>query len=112
MCTGLLAVLLGLVALRRCLAPNNSAGTRLSVPETRPLAPFSIPPRAVACVDAGLRNSNKRARHEAQSARNCVGADPQARIRLAPSGPWSDDDFDVLADGAVVGRIFKANAAP
>jgi hypothetical protein len=29
-----------------------------------------------------------------------------------PSGEWSDDDFDVLADGAVVGRIFKANAAP
>jgi hypothetical protein len=24
----------------------------------------------------------------------------------------NDDDFDVLADGAVVGRIFKANAAP
>ena len=29
-----------------------------------------------------------------------------------PSGEWHDDDFDVLADGAVVGRIFKANAAP
>jgi hypothetical protein len=29
-----------------------------------------------------------------------------------PSGEWSEDDFDVLADGAVVGRIFKANAAP
>jgi hypothetical protein len=29
-----------------------------------------------------------------------------------PSGEWSDDDFDVLADTAVVGRIFKANAAP
>jgi hypothetical protein len=28
------------------------------------------------------------------------------------SGEWNDDDFDVLADGAVVGRIFKANAAP
>jgi hypothetical protein len=28
-----------------------------------------------------------------------------------PSGEWSDDDFDVLAEGAVVGRIFKANAA-
>jgi hypothetical protein len=28
------------------------------------------------------------------------------------SGEWSDDDFDVLADGVVVGRIFKANAAP
>jgi len=24
----------------------------------------------------------------------------------------NDDDFDVVADGAVVGRIFKANAAP
>jgi hypothetical protein len=29
-----------------------------------------------------------------------------------PSGGWNDDDFDVLADGAVVGRIFKANSAP
>jgi hypothetical protein len=29
-----------------------------------------------------------------------------------PSGEWSDDDYDVLADGALVGRIFKANAAP
>jgi len=29
-----------------------------------------------------------------------------------PSGEWSDDDYDVLADGEVVGRIFKANAAP
>ena len=24
-----------------------------------------------------------------------------------PSGEWSDDDFDVLADGEVVGRILK-----
>jgi hypothetical protein len=29
-----------------------------------------------------------------------------------PSGEWDDDDFDVLADGVVVGRIFKANASP
>jgi hypothetical protein len=28
------------------------------------------------------------------------------------SGQWNEDDFDVLAEGAVVGRIFKANAAP
>ena len=27
-------------------------------------------------------------------------------------GEWGDDDFDVLADGAVVGRILKAHAAP
>jgi hypothetical protein len=24
-----------------------------------------------------------------------------------PSGKWNDDDFDVLADGDVVGRIFS-----
>jgi hypothetical protein len=28
------------------------------------------------------------------------------------AGEWNEDDFDVLADGAVVGRIFKANASP
>ena len=27
-------------------------------------------------------------------------------------GEWSDDDYDVVADGAVVGRIFKVHAAP
>jgi hypothetical protein len=29
-----------------------------------------------------------------------------------PSGEWNDDDFDVLADGGVVGRIMKAAAVP
>jgi hypothetical protein len=29
-----------------------------------------------------------------------------------PSGEWNDDDYDVLAEGLVVGRIFKANASP
>jgi hypothetical protein len=28
------------------------------------------------------------------------------------SGEWNDDDFDVLANGEVVGRIFKVSAAP
>ena len=28
------------------------------------------------------------------------------------SDEWNDDDFDVLADGAVVGRIMKVHAAP
>jgi alkanesulfonate monooxygenase SsuD/methylene tetrahydromethanopterin reductase-like flavin-dependent oxidoreductase (luciferase family) len=28
------------------------------------------------------------------------------------SGEWSDDDYDVLADGKAVGRIFKAAASP
>ena len=29
-----------------------------------------------------------------------------------PSGEWSDDDYDVLADGVVVGRIMRAAASP
>jgi hypothetical protein len=29
-----------------------------------------------------------------------------------PPGEWKDDDYDVLADGAVVGRMMKAAAAP
>jgi hypothetical protein len=29
-----------------------------------------------------------------------------------PSGEWHEDDYDVLADGAVVGRILKVHAAP
>jgi hypothetical protein len=29
-----------------------------------------------------------------------------------PSGEWNDDDFDVLADCVVVGRIMKAAAVP
>jgi hypothetical protein len=29
-----------------------------------------------------------------------------------PSGEWDDDDYDVLADGVVVGRIMEAAAAP
>jgi hypothetical protein len=33
-------------------------------------------------------------------------------INELPRATVRDDDFDVLADGAVVGRIFKANASP
>jgi hypothetical protein len=29
-----------------------------------------------------------------------------------PSGGWSDDDYDVLAEGVIVGRIMKAAASP
>jgi hypothetical protein len=29
-----------------------------------------------------------------------------------PSCEWDDDDYDVLADGVVVGRLLKVNAAP
>jgi hypothetical protein len=29
-----------------------------------------------------------------------------------PSGEWNHDEYDVLATSEVVGRIFRANAAP
>ena len=29
-----------------------------------------------------------------------------------PSGEWKNDDYDVLAHGEAVGRIFNANATP
>jgi hypothetical protein len=28
------------------------------------------------------------------------------------SGQWNDDDYDVVADGGVVGRIFNSTAFP
>jgi hypothetical protein len=29
-----------------------------------------------------------------------------------PSGKWNEDDYDILADGTVVGRILKVQTAP
>jgi hypothetical protein len=29
-----------------------------------------------------------------------------------PCGDWNDDDFNMLADGVVLGRIMRAAAAP
>jgi hypothetical protein len=29
-----------------------------------------------------------------------------------PSGEWNGDDYDVLADGVVVGRVMRSAAAP
>jgi hypothetical protein len=38
-------------------------------------------------------------------------ADPEARIAFPPIRRMGEDDFEVLADGVVVGRIMKAAAA-
>jgi hypothetical protein len=37
---------------------------------------------------------------------------PKRASASRTSGEWREDDFDVLADGVVVGRIMKAEAAP
>jgi hypothetical protein len=34
------------------------------------------------------------------------------RLPLVHPGEWNDDDYDVLANGTVVGRILKSAAAP
>jgi hypothetical protein len=46
--------------------------------------------------------------------RDLVGqSDSQTRASASrSSGTWQHDDFDVVADGAVVGRIFLSNASP
>ena len=41
-----------------------------------------------------------------------VGLTLKRAAASRPSGEWDQDDFDVLTGGTVVGRIFKANAAP
>jgi hypothetical protein len=58
---------------------------------------------------------------DAGTSSHCSVAPPRGRSRRARSSrancrpstrEWSDDDYDVLAEGAVVGRIFKVHAAP
>jgi hypothetical protein len=47
----------------------------------------------------------------AEFQRNRVGSLILKRASASrPSGDWNDDDFDVLADAVVVGRIMKAAA--
>ena len=46
---------------------------------------------------------------------HCMDKDYLALKRASasrPSGEWRYDDYDVIADGVVVGRIMKAAAAP
>jgi hypothetical protein len=48
-------------------------------------------------------------------AENCVRLTALILKRASasrPSGEWKDDDYDVLADGVVVGRIFNSDASP
>ena len=88
---------------------------------------------ACLCVQStGLENHAPAAGHENSSSDICASSRPlhlDATVVLAspaamsplilkrasasrPSGEWNDDDFDVLADGVVVGRIMKAAAKP
>src|SRR5262245_23857397 len=88
--------------------------------------PSSAPPRRKAPPKAGpelLRSAERDTRHEEDYSNKtapAAGGTAMEKDYLIlkrasasrPSGEWSDDDYDVLADSVVVGRIFKANAAP
>ena len=58
--------------------------------------------------NARLRRNEERV---SEPIRNILPAPKRAALSR-PSGEWNDDDFDVLTNGEVVGRIYKANAAP
>src|SRR5215813_13892652 len=51
-----------------------------------------------------------------QSVEEMIRRDSQLILKRAsasrPSGEWNDDDYDVLAGDALVGRILKVHAAP
>jgi hypothetical protein len=51
-------------------------------------------------------------KNPSESARQLPLQPRRVKAMRCPSGDWSADDFDVATDGAVVGHIFKANAAP
>jgi hypothetical protein len=36
----------------------------------------------------------------------------ESASKSRPSGEWNEDDYDVVVDGLVVGRIMKAAAGP
>jgi hypothetical protein len=69
--------------------------------------------------DAGLGDCRWRGWHRQHHRRHCdchSRAMTQLILKRAsasrPSGQWNEEDYDVLANGEVVGRIFKVNAAP
>jgi hypothetical protein len=83
---------------------------------------------ALACSRPGARSSGRLAAqtsasavqlHAARRSRSNSRSPEMSSLILkrasanrSSGGEWNDDDFDVLADGVVVGRIFKANASP
>jgi hypothetical protein len=70
---------------------------------------FSLPPqKGRKKIHYGLQVSSFHSRNETLASSLILKRASDSR----PSGEWSDDDFDVLADGVVIGRIMKAAAAP
>src|SRR5215471_259632 len=72
----------------------------------------SCSPVGLVTTAQGCRPAHLMACHVARRACSEMTELILKRAASRPSGQWSEDDCDVLAAGVVVGRIFKANAAP
>jgi len=68
-------------------------------PRTRRPPPSSARPRRIGAGSGGGD------RHTPTNSETRLSAS-------RPSGEWNDDDYDVLVNGVIIGRISKANAAP
>jgi hypothetical protein len=55
-------------------------------------------------TESGLVSASSQLRVFGRASLDFIGKSASA---FRPSGDWNDDDFDVLADGVVVGRIMK-----
>jgi hypothetical protein len=42
----------------------------------------------------------------------CGHAHPQTRVKISPSGQWSDDDYDVFDGDQHISRVMWTHAAP
>jgi hypothetical protein len=66
------------------------------------------------CFGFGLfcARCSRRCRHSLEGLALTWASSSSNANASRPSGQWSDDDYDVLSEGEVVGRIMKVTAAP
>jgi hypothetical protein len=91
----------------------------VSVDQMSPVIADSLSAQLVRAASLRRRIGGNHAGHDPvrrSGERSYQSAQERAAYKRAsasrPSGQWNDEDYDVLADGTAVGRIFKANAAP
>jgi hypothetical protein len=102
---------MGARVFRTRVCPNWQGGTGTWKSPLRPvltIASFSIHlERRLAAPAVKREEEEDWAETNGDDRSRRAGAYPEAGIDRS-SGDWNDDDYDVLADGVVVGRIFKA----
>jgi hypothetical protein len=76
---------------------------------------WTLPRRSEANLNRASREEAKGVLHKRNQTSGLSDRkglpNPQTSSISRPSGQWSDYDFDVLANGEVAGRVYKAKAA-